>query len=424
MARHFGEPQFFGETKNMHRRDFLAASVLGLAGAAGIFAAQPKKKIAAVVTEYVDDSHLKSHAAVIVGRLLEGYQPNGVPTQPQTQIVSMYTDQVPSNDLSRGLAAKYGFRIYPTVKEALTLGGDKLAVDGVVFVGEHGDYPSNDLGQKLYPRYELFGRIVDVFRASGRSVPVYSDKHFSYSWQKAKQMYDWSRELRFPLMAGSSEPVTVRVPPLELPLGCRLEHAVSVGYGDLDAYGFHTLEVLQCMVERRQGAETGVAAVEWVEGDAVWQWRASEAGSWSAPLLDAALATNPKVKPGRPEDNCKHPVLFLLTYRDGFRAASYMLQGHEEGFLFAAQQHGNPHPLATHYGFTSGGRPLAHFDGLVYCIEQMFLTGKPLYPVERTLLTTGALSFLFQSRREKQRLDTPELNIVYHAPQHAYFETA
>jgi hypothetical protein len=383
---------------------------------------KPKKTVAAIVTMYTDDRRLKSHAAVIIGRMLDGYAPGGVQTEPRTRIVSMYTDQVPGNDLSRALAAKHGFQIYPTVAGALTLGGDKLAVDAVVFVGEHGDYPTNDVGQKLYPRYELYSQIVDVFRKSGRSVPVYSDKHFSYSWQKAKQMYDWSRQLKFPLMAGSSEPVTVRVPELELPLGAPLEHAVSVGYGDIDAYGFHTLEVLQCMVERRKGAETGVAAVEMVEGDAIWKWRDSEAGQWSAPLLNAALATNPRVKPGRPEDNAKNPVLFLLEYRDGFRTASYLLNGHSSGFLFAGKLKGCHEPAATHFGFTSGGRPLAHFDGLVHCLEEMFVTGKPLYPVERTLLTTGALSFLFESRRQKKRIETPELQIAYHAPRHAYFE--
>ncbi len=409
---------------DLKRRDFLAAGALEFVRAAKGDSTKRKKTIAAVVTMYTDDRRLKTHAAVIIGRMLDGYTPDGVFTEPPAQIVSMYTDQCPSNDLSRGIAAKHGFPIYPTVAGALTLGGDKLAVDGVVFVGEHGDYPANDVGQKLYPRFELFSQIVDVFRKSGRSVPVYSDKHLSYSWHKAKQMYDWSRELKFPLMAGSSEPVTVRVPELELPLGCVLDHAVSVGYGDIDAYGFHTLEALQCMVERRKGAETGVAAVEMVEGDAVWKWRDSEAGRWSAPLLDAALATDPHVKPGRPEDNAKNPILFLLEYRDGFRTASYLLNGHVSSFLFAGKLKGRPDPVATHYGFTSGGRPLAHFDGLVYCIETMFVTGKPLYPVERTLLTTGALSFLFESRRRKRRIDTPELKVVYHAPRHAYFERA
>ncbi len=409
---------------DLKRREFLTAGALPFVQAAKGASADRKKTIAAVVTMYTDDRRLKTHAAVIIGRMLDGYSPDGVPTEPPTRIVSMYTDQCPSNDLSRAVAAKHGFPIYPTVAGALTLGGNKLAVDGVVFVGEHGDYPANDVGQKLYPRYELFSQIVAVFRKSGRSVPVYCDKHLSYSWQKAKQMYDWSRELKFPLMAGSSEPVTVRVPELELPLGCALEHAVSVGYGDIDAYGFHTLECLQCMVERRQGAETGVAAVEFVEGDAVWKWRDSEAGRWSVPLLNAALATNPQVKPGRPEDNCKNPVLFLLEYRDGFRTASYLLDGYSIGFLFSAKLKSRPDPVATHYGFTSGGRPLAHFDGLVYCIEQMFVTGKPLYPVERTLLTTGALSFLFESRRQKKRIETPELKVVYRAPRHAYFERA
>ncbi len=408
----------------MKRRDFLAASVAGLVGAAKAGAATPKKKIGAVVTMYVDDRGLKSHAAVIIGRMLQGYYPDGVFTEPQTQIVSMYTAQFPSNDLSRGLAAKQGFKMYPTIAEALTLGGDKLAVDGVVFVGEHGDYPSNDVGQKLYPRYELYSQIVDVFRKTGRSVPVYSDKHLSYSWQKAKQMYDWSRELKFPLMAGSSIPVTIRVPDLELPLGCALEHAVSVGFGDLDAYGFHTLEALECMVERRKGAETGVAAVEMLEGDDVWKYRDSDAGRWSAPLLEAALSTDPKTKLGRPEDNCKKPFLFLLEYRDGFRTASYMLEGHANDFLFAGKLKGNSQPAATRFAFTSGERTLVHFDALVYCIEKMYVTGKPLYPVERTLLTTGALSFLFESRRQKKRLETPELKIAYRAPLHAYFEKA
>jgi hypothetical protein len=179
------------------------------------------------------------------------------------------------------------------------------------------------------------------------------------------------------------------------------------------------------MVERRKGAETGVAAVQWVEGDEVWKWRDSEAGRWSAPLLNAALAISPDSKPGRPEDNCKNPVVFLIEYRDGFRAANYMLNGQLESFAFAGKLAGRPDPAATHFEFKAkDGRPLPHFDGLVYCIEKFFVTGKPVYPVERTLLTTGVLAFVFESRRQKRRLETPELKIVYQAPLHAYFETA
>ena len=90
-------------------------------------------------------------------------------------------------------------KIYPTIAEALTLGGSKLAVDGVVLVGEHGNYPRNEKGQTKYPRYEFFEQIVKVFRDSGTSVPVFNDKHLSWNWEWARQMYDTSREMGFRL---------------------------------------------------------------------------------------------------------------------------------------------------------------------------------------------------------------------------------
>jgi len=374
---------------------------------------------------YTHDRSLYSHAAVIIGRLLEGYSPDGIFTEPRTHLVSMYTAQVPANDLSRGLAQKYGFPIYPTIKDALTLGGGDLAVDAVCFIGEHGDYPWNERGQHLYPRYELFEQIVEVFRRTGKTAPVFSDKHFSYSWSKAKQMYGWSRELNFPLMAGSSIPLTMRSPALEIPYGAEIDHALALGYGELDAYGFHTLEVLQAMVERRKGGETGIRAVEWIEGDAVWKWR-DGAGRWSLPLLDAALSRYPEQKPGRLEDNVKKPVAFLLEYRDGMRAAAYMLEGQVRGWSFAAKMKQQSEPVSTCFrqGDEPGSRPLPHFDGLVHSIEEMFVTGKPLYPVERTLLTTCTLSMLFESRAWKRRIESPELAVSYRAPRNCYFQRA
>ncbi len=409
----------------MNRRQAIAA---GLAAAAAPQAnAQPTKKtVAAIVTMYTNDGRLNTHANVIVGRLLNGYSPNGVFTEPRTRLVSMYTDQAPPADLSRGLSEKHGFKIYPTIRDAITLGGNGLAVDAVCFVGEHGDYPTNDRGQKLYPRYELMERIVEVFRRTGKTVPVFCDKHFSYSWLKAKQMYAWSRELKFPLMAGSSIPLTVRTPEVEIPYGAEVESAVMLGYGGLDAYGFHTLESLQCMVERRKGGETGIRSVEWLEGDAVWKWR-DAGGRWSVPLMEAALSRSPSVKPGRIEDNVKNPVAFHIEYRDGLQAAVFMIDGHSSGWTFAGRLKGNAEPAATHFGQARDAartRPLVHFDGLVHCMEEMFVTGKPLYPVERTLLTTCALSILFESRAWKKRIETPELDIVYRAPRDAYFQRA
>jgi hypothetical protein len=395
----------------------------GAAAALDVQAQEPRKRVAAVVTMYTHDARLYSHAAVIIGRLLEGYSPNGVFTKPRTQLVSMYTDQVPSNDLSRGLSEKHGFKIYPTIKDALTLGGDQLGVDAVCFIGEHGNYPYNDRGQHLYPRYELMEPIVEVFRRTGKVVPVFSDKHFSYSWRKAKTMYGWSRELNYPLMAGSSIPLTMRHPLLEIPYGAGVNQAVVLGYGELDAYGFHTLESLQCMVERRKGGETGIRSVQWIEGEAVWRWRDGE-GAWSKPLLDAALSRNSGLKPGSMEDHVKKPALFLLEYRDGLHAAAYMLDGYVRGWSFAANMKDRTDPVSTFFGQGDepGSRPFPHFDALVHCMEEMFITGKPMYPVERTLLTTCTLSLLFESRAWKRRIETPELAIAYRAPQDTYFQ--
>lgn len=407
----------------INRRQILAGG-LGAAAASQASAQTPKKNVAAVVTIYTNDGRLNTHANVIIGRLLDGYSPDGVFTKPRTRLVSMYTDQFPPADLSRSMAEKHGFRMFPTIREALTLGGDDLAVDAVCFVGEHGDYPNNDRGQKLYPRYELMERIVEVFRRTGKAVPVFCDKHFSYSWQKAKTMYDWSQELKFPLMAGSSIPLTIRSPEVEIPWGAQLEGALMLGYGGLDAYGFHTLESLQCMVERRKGGETGIRSVEWLEGPAVWNWRDRE-GRWTVPLLEAALARDPGRKGGRVEDNVKNPVAFLIEYKDGLKAVAYMLDGQTSGWTFAASLKEKAEPLATYFGQSKDSvnrRPLAHFDGLVHCMEEMFITGKPLYPAERTLLTTCALSVLFESRAWKKRIQTPELTIAYRAPRNAYFQ--
>ena len=74
----------------------------------------------------------------------------------------------------------------------------------MLIIGEHGDYPRNEKGQILYPRYEFFKQCVEVFEKDGRAVPVYNDKHLSYSFEKAKWMVDASKRLKFPMLAGSS----------------------------------------------------------------------------------------------------------------------------------------------------------------------------------------------------------------------------
>lgn len=390
----------------------------GFAATLPLVAASTPPRVAAIVTEY---RHW-SHADVVVGRLLGGNSANGVWAAPRTRVVSLYTDQVPANDMSRDLAARHGFRIYPTIHEALCQGGAQLAVDAIILIGEHGNYPLNDVGQQLYPRFDLFNQILDAVESSKRPVPIFNDKHLSYSWEKAKAMYDRARKLNVPLMAGSSIPVSIREPRLQYPVGTKLEAALAVGYGPLDAYGFHTLEVLQCMAERRglQG-ETGVAAMQMLTGPAVWRWHDSPAGAWARPLLQAAVDRCPS-NSKQPTHTAKDPVAFLIDYRDGLKAAAYMLNGIVSDWAFAGQASGET--AACFFGLTSQSRPLPHFDGLVRCIEDFFITGKPTHPVERTLLTTGMLAAAFESkRRNGARVETPELAISYAPPRIPFVQT-
>ncbi|MCC6858354.1 MAG: hypothetical protein IT158_07330 [Bryobacterales bacterium] len=396
------------------RREFLATASLPLAAAAQT---GPPRRIAAVVTEYRHNSH----ADVIVGKYLEGFRQDGQPPGPRSKIVSMYTAQVPKNDMSRDMARKHNVPIYPTIWETLTLGGERLAVDGVLLIGEHGNYPWNEKGQHLYPRYELFLEITDVFRAGGKSVPVYNDKHLSYSWHKARRMVEIARELKFPLMAGSSIPVAYRPKGVDLEWGARATHAVSIFYGDPDAYGFHLLEGLQCMVERRRGGETGVRAVQYMEKEAMWNWVGQT--PWAEKLLDAALAQGVTRKPGDKRQLGKDAYAYRLEYRDGLEAAAFMTNGIAQDAATAVAVEGRSEPVAT-LMWLQDGRPFQHFACLVQGIEKMFETGKPTYPAERTLLTSGALEAILNSKFENgRRMETPHLKVAYTAPRQGFFCT-
>ena len=207
-------------------------------------------------------------------------------------------------------------------------------------------------------------------------------------------------------------PVAWRSPPLDLPLDCQIEQALAVGYGGLESYGFHAVEMLQCMVERRKGGETGVASVRSVQGDAIWE--AEKQGLWSRPLLEAALATIPGNKPGKPEERLsKSAAFYLIEYRDGLKATVAMASGLASGFAFAAKLKSEPQPQATCFQLQEAA-PFGHFEHLLRAIEHMVQTGKPAYPVERTLLTTGILDTAMHSLVEGQmRRETPFLDIRY-----------
>ena len=366
--------------------------------------------VAGVITEY----RKASHADVILGKILEGYGQDGG-RGPGLKLVSLYVDQFPANDLSRPMAQKHGFRLVASIDDAITLGTNEVQVAGVLSIGEHGNYPyTPDTKQHMYPRKRFFDEIAATFRRCGKVVPVFNDKHLSYRWEEAIAMYNTAREMKIPFLAGSSVPLAWRQPILDLPLDCEIEAAVGVGYGGLEAYGYHTLEALQSLIERRRGGEAGVTSVQAVQGDAIRQ--AEQEGRWSRELFEAALS----VMPGPPQENdvwMNNPgsAAYLMEHRDGFRSAVVLAEGVVSQFGAAVKLKGRKEPLATCFALQPTP-PYGHFAYLVNAFEQSIRSGSAVYPLERTLLTTGVLDRAMHSLAQgQQRFETPELTIAYQA---------
>ena len=409
------------KTSDISRRDWLTGTMatavwcgFGEPVAADSAKLTKPKSVAAILTAYEKGLH----ADVLIGKILEGWKQDGG-VGPALTLASMYVEQFTDRDLARSMAKKYDVPLFDTIEKAVTVGGDHIPVDGVISIGEHGTYPFNEKEQRLYPRRRFFEEITDTFRKYQRVVPVFNDKHLGPVWSDAKWMYDRAREMKVPFMAGSSLAVTFRDPEIVVPMGCEIEAAVGIGYSGLDIYGSHALESFQCLVERRSGAETGVNWVQFLQGDAMW--KTIDDGMVSKEAFDAALALTDSPRVGvRQADQA---ALFLFQYNDGLLGAVFMLPGFAKATSVALKLKGQGRVLATRFEERPEPRH-PHFAYLLKGIERMIHTGRPSYPVERTLLTSGILDRVLTSRVQKQeKLMTPELAIRYqpadypHAPQ-------
>ncbi len=389
-------------------------------------------RIAALVTTYFPISH----ADVIVTRWIEprATDPDWGWSDPQSRIVSLYvvetadasrrTTEFYGRDLSQEISRQYGIPIFTSIRDALTLGGDALAVDGVLLIAEHGHFPYNEFGQKLYPRKEYFDEIVSVFRQSGRSVPVFCDKHLSWKGEWAHAMVQASRDMEFPLMAGSSLPCVGVEPAPDLIARGIMEEYVGIFYCGAEVYGFHSLELMQSLIETRRGGEAGIVAITAYQGDEVWQ--AMDRGVWSRSLFDAALASSRTAKKeGDVRQNIKpnpefpgFPGLcaFHLEHADGLKSTHVMLHGHLEDFTYALRYQGDPRLRAGCSLITAGGpaNHYGHFGTLNRVVQEMFLTGRAPIPIERTLLTTCTIERCTHALKETGvRFETPELRLPY-----------
>lgn len=413
----------------LSRRKFLSQSALATLGIAaptsfttpaGAAPAQARPKVAALFTEF----RLRSHAYNILENFLKPYLFCGQLVDPGVDVVSFYADQFPEHDMAREASQRFKIPLYGSIEDALCLGGQELAVDAILSIVEHGDYPTNELGQKEYPRKEFFDRSVAVMRRTGRFVPLFNDKHLSYRWDWAKQMYDTARRHNFPLMAGSSVPLAQRRPNWDLPAGAELDEAVVVHGGGLEVYDFHGLELLQSFVEQRRGGETGISRVELLSGDTLAA--AQRQDRWSADLVTAAMkaadgldelrqprpASLPLPSPERKEDTRQVQHALLVTYKDGLRAAVLKVGYDSNRWNFACRLKGQSQPQAVAmFNSPWGNRGL--FKALSHAIQHLYVHRQEPYPIERTLLVSGALDAAMHAHQAGRPLDTPHLETAY-----------
>jgi len=412
---------------NRSRRTFIQST--SLAAAAGIVSwaslapangseKAKRPRIAAIFTELRHRSHAYNFLMNFMGRcMFRGeWQDLGC------DVVSFFADQFPSRDMAREVSARFRIPLYNNIDEALCVGGKELNCDAVLLIGEHGDYPDNELGQRMYPRKQFFDQIVRTMRRCERFVPVFNDKHLSYRWDWAKAMYDQARELNIPLMAGSSVPLAERRPAFELPPASRIDSAVSVHGGGLESYDFHAFEVLQSFVEARRGGETGIRSVQLASGDAFTAM--AKRADWPGELYTAAMqaeqraATERQQRPiattSKPHPNHGDHAL-RIEYVDGLRATIIKHGSSSDRWNFACQLPGEKNPLAT--ALING--PWGNFNlfsALSHAIAGFFKTGKSPYPLERTLLASGLLEAAMRSHAAGGKvIATPELDFKYSA---------
>lgn len=415
----------------LNRRSFLVLSG-GVIVAARSSAADDtkRKRIAFIGTEV----RKHSHAQHFLDRHTLGYALGGKWVSPRVEIGSVYIDQYPETDLAKEKISRYGLKSYPSIAEALTEGTSKLAVDGVVIIAEHGKYTVNEKGQTLYPRYEFFKEVIKAFESSGRSVPVFNDKHLSTTWSRCQEMVNDSKRLGFPFLAGSSLPVTWRLPTVEMPHETPLKESVCVAYGGVDSYDFHALETAQCMSERRKGGEVGISSVLALRGDKLWNHLEQADRKDTQELFMTALrrSHNLPVENGYPTDAVSYEwakralpdtVGYFIEHRDGFRTSIFLAKIRD--FNYAGMRSDNGQiiscqmylPMPGHSSTTAD-----FFNPLVRHIENLVIDGKAAYPVERTLLTSGMVIGGVESLYQGEKLvETPEMKVVYEAARKSTF---
>ncbi len=399
---------------SISRRGFLESSALAGLGPGFCLGKNDPLSTAATpeVAVIMTAMTYRSHAHVIMENFVQPYMFNGQKTEPGVNVVAMYVDQFPAGDMARGIARKYGIPIYDTIQKACSLGGAELKVDAVLSIGEHGDYPFDELGRHQYPRKRFFDEILKCVKKSGRGIPIFNDKHLSFRWDWSKEMFDQSMENVCPLMAGSSVPLAQRIPNLELSPGCEIVEAISIHGGGVESYDFHGLEVLQSMIESRKGGETGVARLQFLDSNAVLE--KMEKGEISREIFDKAMRAVDSEANLSFEEIIKTSHGIHLEYKDGLMATCLsikQIKGNNWAFGCSLKDDSAIKACRFYVG-PWNNRNL--FKALSHSIQTHFKNRSSPYSIERTLLTTGMVNFAMDSKFAGGKiLPTPQLEIAY-----------
>ncbi|MGV3686928.1 MAG: hypothetical protein ACO1NS_14975 [Daejeonella sp.] len=401
---------------------FSRRKMLKIAGVAGamtltgkatdILAAPARPRIACLVSYW---AFTRSHADWIICKLMDGYWWDSAHTPSRVEVVSVFIHQLEQSELGQKVCKAKNIPIFKTVGEAVTLGGKDLAVDGVVIVGEHGNYPVDLKGHWLLPRWWIYNQVIRVFEQSKRSVPVFNDKHLSYNWDEAKWMFDKSRELNFPLSGGSSIPSYFRKPEIELEIDTPIKNSIVVGVAHDEGAIFHCIDFLQCFAERRKGGETGVKSIQSIRGPETWKW--VQRHPWAERLLESVRKSF-DFRPGYFQEN-KRPGLLVIEYNDGTQGA--IISGLEVGWTYAGEIEGKEDPtIVSILGMPGPFSQYHAANDLVHWINELMVTKKEPYNAERLLLSTGITNQFNESNWDNgrysevgRRIETPFLNIRY-----------
>lgn len=418
------EPSFLLTRREMLEVAGMAglATLTGTAPRAAAQIQQKRPRLACLVSFWGAPG---SHADWIIDKLMDGYWWKGAHTPSRVDVVSVYIHQYDTSLLGQKVCRSKNIPIFGTVGQAVTLGGKELAVDGVVIVAEHGNYPTNLKGQWLLPRWWMYRRVVQVFEQSRRSVPVFNDKHLSYSWDEAKWMYDKSRELGFPLTGGSSIPAYFRKPEIELAPGSPIKSSIVVGGTGDEGALFHCVDVLQAFVDRRKGGETGVKSVQCIRGRETWRW--VERNSWANNLLES-VRKNFDLQPTHFQQG-RNPNVCIVQYNDETQAA--VISGEGVGWTYAGDIAGQKEPtIVSMLGWPGPYSQYHASNAHSHWLIEMMITKREPFNAERLLLSTGIVSYNMDSCWENGRysevgrcIETHFLNMRYRSTHGPLFET-